>query len=181
MSSNLIARFDLPVTMCREIGRIIVRFAYVEHYLQGIIYMLVGVNRGIGKLAIREPRAIDRVELILDLIAVRDLIPPPKLQSKDFKEALEDAEDIRNLCAHGAWTWSAPHEAWAVMVERGQWQGVPKTDRVRRNKRLLPEGQIVRVSHLRTYVRGLDALALMLREIQANLEAQLKPSPQKHL
>lgn len=161
--------------MTREIGRVIVRFAYVEHYLQGIICMILDMERGIAKLALREPNATDRLELIFDLLAAKK-IERPQLDYKMMKEALEDAQDIRNVCAHCAWIWSEDYHAWTAVIERGQWAGIPKADRARRSKRLFPEGQIIRLETLQAYVRGLDALALMLRDFQSKIEVELKPS-----
>lgn len=161
--------------MCREIGRLIVRYAYVESYLQGIVYLLVGCNQGIGRLAIREPRARDRLELIRDLIAAKGLTQP----NADFKalsKAIEDAESMRNLCAHSPWTWSETENAWAVLVARGSWSHIPKSDKAQKNKRLFPEGKIIRQEHLTTYVKGMDGIVCELKSLQAKLQAQIQSS-----
>jgi hypothetical protein len=63
--------------MVREIGRVI-RFAYLEQYLQHIIYMLRGTPAGIGRVAVRESgRLVDRLELVLDLVAAKGWQPNP--------------------------------------------------------------------------------------------------------
>ena len=176
MSHHRIAQYDLPASMCREIGRLLVRFAYVENYLQGIVYMLIGCDQGIGRLAVREPRATERLDLIRDLIAAKKL-KEPDLDFKSLRNALDDAEAMRNLCAHGAWTWLEEDNAWAVRVARGSWAQIPKTDRARRNKRIFPGGQIIRHQTLLTYVKGMDGLIDKLRALQTNLEAQLQSLP----
>jgi len=55
MARKKVVHYDLPAPMCRDIGRLMVRFAYVENYLQSIVYLLVGCDQGIGGLAIRDP------------------------------------------------------------------------------------------------------------------------------
>ena len=121
------ASFDLPATMVRERGRVIVRFAYLERYLQHIIYMLLETSAGIGRLAVREPnRLVDRLDLVLDIIAAKKLtIPKLDVELKILREAIEDAADMRNLCAHGTWMRVPDKGAWAVLVARGQWEGIP--------------------------------------------------------
>ena len=162
--------------MCRSIGRLVVRYAYMESYMQGIVYMLADVDGRVGRLIVREARSTDRLDLILDLVALKEL-KVPEIDFKQLREAIEDAEDIRNLCAHGVWTFSDEHRAWAVQVARGKWGNVPKYDRARRNKRVYPQGQIVRQPHLDTYNKGLEAIIAKLRQLQSELETQLaRPS-----
>lgn len=173
------ARTDLPASMLRDIGRLIVLYAHAEQYLQGIIYMLVGVDAGIGRLAVREPgRLTDRLDFLLDLMAAKKL-QPPDVDYKLLRKAIEGAMDMRNLCAHSTWIWSPEHKAYAVLVTRGQWADVPKSEMARRSKRLFPEGALVRASSLKVYLAGMQEIADDFRHIQASLEAQLRSSPEK--
>jgi len=176
MAREKVVHYDLPAPMCRDIGRLMVRFAYVENYLQGIVYLLVGCDQGIGRLAIREPRATDRLELILDLIAAKNLTQPD-IDFKTLRKALTDAEKMRNLCAHSAWTWAEERNSWALLVAQGQWPEIPKSDRARRNKRLFPEGSLIRRETIPLYVKTMDDIVLILKELQANLTEQLQSSP----
>ena len=103
--------YDLPDGLSLDMGRIVTRASYMQNYLQKIIYLLVGVQEEIGRIAIREPRTRDRIDMILDLIAVRNL-KVPDVDLKHLREVIDDAEDFRNLCAHGAWSYSAKHQSW---------------------------------------------------------------------
>jgi hypothetical protein len=168
------ASFDLPAAMSRDIGRLIIRYAYLEQYLQNVIYMVLGVEAGIGRLAVREPgRLTDKLDLLRDLIAAKKL-DEPDVDFKELRDAIEDAMDFRNLCAHSTWTWADNMEGWAVFVSRGQWTERPKTDRAARSKRLYPEGQVVRSNTLRSYVVGLAAIEKLFRGLQADLERQIR-------
>jgi len=84
---------------------------------------------------------------------------------------------MRNLCAHSAWTWAEEHNSWALLVAQGQWPEIPKSDRARRNKRLFPEGLLIRRETIPLYVKTMDDIVLILKELQANLEEQLQSSP----
>lgn len=178
MASKPIARYDLPATVCRDIGRIITRWAYVEHYLQNIVYMLIGVSQAIGRLAVREPRATDRLDLIRDLIAAKGLTEPD-VDYKALRLAMEDIEDLRNVTAHSIWHWSSQHQAWVVQIARGSWEGVNKTDRAKKSKRIAPEGQIIKSTTFAGYILGIDGIIQILKKMQANLEEQLAASDKK--
>lgn len=171
------AQFDLPATILRDVGRVIVRYAYLEQYLQHVIYMVLGVSAGVGRIAVREPgRLTDKLDLLRDLIAAKAL-KEPDVDFKELRAAIEDAMDFRNLCAHSTWTWAEDLKGWAVLVSRGQWTERPKSDRASRSKRLNPEGQVVRSDVLRGYVEGLAAIETMFRRVQADLEQQMKSAP----
>ena len=64
---------DLPANLCREIGRVIISFANLEHRLSVLLYVLMRIPPEIGRLAVREPRATDRFDLAMDLFGVRKL------------------------------------------------------------------------------------------------------------
>lgn len=161
--------------MCRDIGRIIVKWAYIEQYMQGLVYMAAKVSPEIGRLAVREPRLNERLDLILDLLHLRKLNTPP-IDYKVFREILSDLEDMRNVVAHSAWVWSDNPKGWAAHVARGNWEGIPRTDRSNRSKRTRPEGQLIKDGILKTYIDGADWLIAQLKEFQANLEVQIASS-----
>ncbi|WP_424955695.1 hypothetical protein [Hyphomicrobium sp. 1Nfss2.1] len=92
---------------------------------------------------------------------------------KMLREAIEDAEDIRNVLAHCAWLWLDDEQAWAVQIARGSWSNVPRSDRARRSKRIFPEGQLLRAQTLKSYVKGIDGIIGHLRQLQSAVENQL--------
>ena len=63
----------LSIALTREIGRVIVGHTLLEHCLSRITYKLIDVDPKIGRLAIREPRTADRLELIFDLTEVQGI------------------------------------------------------------------------------------------------------------
>src|SRR5262245_47175716 len=69
------ARYDLPALLNREIGRIVVRWAYFEHHIQKMIWAVAfdadPKGAALGRIAIQEPRAADRLDLLERVAAVR--------------------------------------------------------------------------------------------------------------
>jgi hypothetical protein len=65
---NQKTRFDLPSSLNREIGKIIVRWAHYEHYIQKIIWAICldGYEKGaaLGRVAIRETKPDEQLNLL---------------------------------------------------------------------------------------------------------------------
>src|SRR5262245_8794648 len=66
-----IATYQLPTAMSREIGRIMVRWAYFEHGVQEMNWGVANLPQSVGRIAMREPRVTDRLEMLADLIRLR--------------------------------------------------------------------------------------------------------------
>tara|TARA_R110002072_G_scaffold212834_2_gene370209 strand:+ start:332 stop:847 length:516 start_codon:yes stop_codon:yes gene_type:complete len=157
--------------MTREIGRVIVRFAYADHYSQGIIYMLVNVSRAIGRLAVREARLEERFELIQDLAGVRGF-PIGSVDIKEMSKRIQRIAKNRNLYAHGSWAYSDSLSCWAVMVTTGKWTQQDERHDVKGRKKIQPEGQVVELSDIRAVTSEIDAFIKDLRVLQRELEDQ---------
>jgi hypothetical protein len=129
-----IAKYALPPAHCREIGRTIVRCAYLEHYVQGIVYMLINLDRAEGRIAIREPRLPDRLEMVSELAYVMD-IPIDNELLESMKARAEELLKMRDLFAHGIWMYSEPDGAWAVQLTRGNWPKVSHEKKPRHHRK----------------------------------------------
>lgn len=179
-SQNHTACFDMPPSISREVGRIITRSGYLQNHIQKTIYLLAGVSEEIGRVSIREPRLSDRIEMILDLIAIRKL-KTPDVDFKHVKGVIDDAEEFRNLCAHGAWACLAERGTWVVQVTRGSWPDRDKNDRAKRSKRISPQGQIIEKGLFADYVERYEQLIAVARNIRGELLQQLAALPQIQL
>jgi hypothetical protein len=92
---------NLSPLLCREIGRVITRHAYLEWRLSKIIYALLSVGPKEGRLAVREPRATDRLVLIRDLVHLKGLEIRADLDL--LAEAIDSVTRQRDQLAHGIW------------------------------------------------------------------------------
>lgn len=82
------------------IGKIMVDYAYFEHCLSSIIYVLMNINPKAGRIAIRSPSAVDSLEIISDLLNLSGA----KIENyKCIKQDTETVQVKRNQIAHGIW------------------------------------------------------------------------------
>lgn len=130
---------DLPASLSREIGRVIVAYAAMEMVLSKIIYALLGVGPKEGRLAIREPRALDRFELIRDLANLSGIAdyPGTKLLAEGIKEVMIQRDQL----AHGVWVRHPETGKLLLRLTKGQWQPV-KGQRGNTKRLVKPEGII---------------------------------------
>lgn len=158
------ARYDLPKDMSAGIGRIITRWSYAETKIQTIIYELLYVEDAVGRIAVREPRVIDRLSMILDLMEAEDARFEPDMLAA-YKAIRKDAEDlgfVRDLCAHGSWSYSREHKSWCVTNTRGSWeQGQGITGK----KRIKPEGLLFDPTALISVAREIEVFIEKLSEL----------------
>jgi hypothetical protein len=105
MSHTVTAALDLPASLFREIGRVISAHSVVELSLSNIVYDLAGVDSKIGRLAIREPRAADRIDPIIKMMALKKI--PLRWTMKALRKALrkevEKGAKRQEWLTHGVW------------------------------------------------------------------------------
>ena len=160
-----------PATLCREIGRIITRWAYLENYIQRTVWMVLGVSEEECRLAVREPRLRDRLELISDLAHIYGL----KIDSsliKSMNIAIDKSVELRDAIAHGVWSYAHDHRLWALTVTKGSWddQKRPKTER---KKKVFPEGLLANVEAARRTVSEIDAIISDAKSLHVSLAEQI--------
>ena len=66
------AKYNLPASISREIGQIIVHWAHFEHIVQEMVWQTMQVSQQVGRIAVREPRVTDRLEMLRDLVKLRN-------------------------------------------------------------------------------------------------------------
>jgi hypothetical protein len=101
MTDVVRAVLDLPASLLREIGRVITAHSVVELYLNNIVYDLIGLDPTIGRLAVREPRAADRVDLIAKLMTLKGFTTT--IDMKELRKTIDKCTTERDQLAHGVW------------------------------------------------------------------------------
>jgi hypothetical protein len=166
-----VARYDLPPSLSREIGRIIVHWAHFEHLVQDMVWQTIQVTHAVGRTAVREPRVTDRLEMLRDLIKLRNAQWDDVL----FKSILERAKLItarRDLLAHGIWgnhtggLWQMD-DIWPVQLARGSW---PKNtaELVEGSKKVMPEMIPMELQKLRATTSEIVQLIADLKAFRAS-------------
>jgi hypothetical protein len=169
---------NIPVSLSREIGRIIVKWAFLENYVQRTVCMVTGITLEEGAFVLREPRLEDRLQMLVDIVELRGL----RLNDTHFKavqQNVADSAEIRNLCAHGAWAFVPRERQWAVRNTQGSWsdrQHLPKT---LRKKKVLAEGLLLDVDSLRIISTQLEQAINHAMLLHDDLFEQILASPDK--
>lgn len=153
----------LPAAMNREIGRIIVHWAYFEHCIQDMVWQTIGVSQAVGRVSVREPKVTDRLEMLRELLTLRQGSWDDKL----YKSICERATLLgskRHLVAHGIWGKS-PAGEWTVQLTRGSWPRDAK-EHVAGSKKITPEAVLMDASRLSTARSDIQSLIEDLKKLR---------------
>lgn len=170
------ARSDLPAPMCREIGRIIVRWAHFESHVQGLVWLMLRLDAPMGRIAVRDPRVSEKLDMILDLAVLRGWKLDLALR-KSIRIRSEALSRTRDLLAHGLWAHIASHNEWRVEDTRGQWSKHPDLARSgapQGSRRIESEAILMTVDGLKEIVAE---IALLFADIKKLQESVLEPQP----
>ena len=167
------ADYRIPAPYCREIGRIIVRWAYLEDLIQYIVWDLLHLDEAYGRLAVRDPRITDRLNMVRDLAALRK----SAIDSKEFKFIYDQAErlaTLRDHVAHGIWM-KAPDGEWKIERTRGFHPKDVSPEKL--SRRIEPDALHADLNGLRSIVAGIDALISKIQPIYTRVhEARPRPA-----
>ncbi|MCI5112069.1 MAG: hypothetical protein MRY75_16075 [Marivita sp.] len=167
---------DLPDDMLTAIGQVIVEYAFLELQLSRIIYDLLAVDPKAGRLAVREPRASDRLDVIFDLCALRGV--SIEEEKNPLKKALEFSVSQRDRIAHGIWVFDEESGDHMLRITRGSW---PKSPGEKRRRKRIVEPEAVTLTPQNIFdiavtINHASRYAVQMRE---EIQAQLRSSHEK--
>jgi hypothetical protein len=168
------AGYDLPASLSRSIGRVIVRWAYIEHKAQQLVRALAQITHPIGRIVAREPRLEDRITIIEQLAEFRGI----ELNQDGIASLREGTKLIaakRHILAHGI--WHKERGAWCLEISRGQWED---EDSPTRHKSILPESIPVTENDLAIILDGIGILDELLDIIGLQIFAKIQAPPELH-
>lgn len=150
------ASYELPTSLCREIGRITVRWAFFERYLKAISWEFLGVDAALGRISIRDPKPKQLLEMVRDIAIIQKI----EIDSASLKNMLEHVETIsseRDLITHGIWMHIDGE--WNIQRVAGNWpkQQVAK-EAPTGSRRVLPEGVVMSVTKLQSLASKIEKL-----------------------
>lgn len=162
-------RRRLPAAHCREIGRIITRWAFLEWRLRNVAYILLNVSPKQGRLAIREPRATDYLTMLQDLMDLAKVKVTADFAA--FHKLLEVLGNHRDRLAHGIWIRHPDFKEPILQLTKGSWRPDPTGPKAKRV--ISPEGALIRLRELREFVplidRAIDSSARLELEVSRAL------------
>ena len=153
------------------------RWAFLEWRLKNVAYRLLGVNPKEGRVAIREPRAEDYLDMLQDLILIKSL--KIEFDFKEFKRVINILEGHRNRLAHGVWIKHPSHRSPVLQLTKGKWQPDPTNPKIRAKRVVEPEGVLIRLTELRQFAPLIDAAAKGVEQLEQAVALALEASPQK--
>lgn len=110
---------ELPNEIATLVGHVIVSFARLEHSLSWISGLLMQLNKPEARIALRKPRATERLDMAVDLFAIKDI--PLKTDTKMLRETISKALGKRDILAHSIWLRHPKTGELFVQLTRGQW------------------------------------------------------------
>ncbi len=133
----------------------------------------MGVDPKLGRIAVRDPRIDDRIEMIGDIAYLRKLQVDPKALDILEKRANEVLR-WRDLLAHGIWI---PKDDGGWMLQNLSGLYPKDHEAEHRKRRINPEGINVDIDGLLSVADGTLHLIEAAIEIRQMIQAQLPPSP----
>jgi hypothetical protein len=137
-------RVHLPAAWLKEIGQIITFYSFYEYGLRRAIYLVLGINPKQGRIAVRELRGQEQVDMLANLLMLADIKPPTDLKTIERLTKSYNAE--RDRLAHCIWMFDArfPKSFYALNT-RSTW----KPEGVKIPRSIHPEGIYYSLDRLR--------------------------------
>jgi hypothetical protein len=129
------AQYVLPASFSREIGRIMVHWAYFEHVIRHIAWDIIGVDHSMGRIAIRDPRIDDHLDMLVDIAYLKKLsLDATRIGT--LKKKASGVQRWRDVLGHGVWLPRG--DRWLLQMTSGQY---PKNlEAEHRKRRVNPRG-----------------------------------------
>jgi hypothetical protein len=172
------AVYSLPTRLAREIGRFITTWAYFEHFIQALVWNCLNLSAEAGRIAIREPRLTDRIDMILDLADSENILLD-EILLLSIKKAAAPLATWRHLMAHGLWMKDGPH--YHVLLTRGTWdrlqEEIPNYPKGKKSK--YPQGILITPEIVRSWREETESILEQIKKVGDNETKIPEPSPQK--
>lgn len=110
---------DLPDDIAAGIGRVMVGTSKLEHKLTSLIGLVLQLDKAEVRLAIRQPRIEERLDVILELFSLKGL--EPDFDFTEFRKTLIDVGRRRHRLAHGIWLQTPDTGELFLRLARGSW------------------------------------------------------------
>lgn len=166
----------LPPSVSREVGRVIQRYALLEHRFFILIYGLLRIDQKLGRVAVREARGKDLVDVVRILMEAHGQIPLKPWWQKLHKK-MESAATQRDLLAHGIWVRHPTTKQIFLRVTRGNWQ--PDGAQGKVSRKIKPEGVPFGPTESRAALAVIREISEMQMVLRREVDAWLKASRKK--
>lgn len=159
---NLKIVVELPARYPREIGRIVTHWGYAEWRLHQIAYRLLAVSPKVGRIAIREPKEPQYVDMIEELMELDSIpVPPPVAQVRSM---LQNWGLWRNRVTHGIWVRHPTTKQLMVQATTGQWDRGKLDPGQTLSRKILPEAIPIDLAKLQEIDTNIKVMVVHLEK-----------------
>lgn len=167
---------ELPEELAALIGHIMVGYAKLEHKLTMMAGLILQLNKAEVRVALRMPRASERLEMIFDLFAIKDIYP--NVDGVALAEAVTKATSNRDLLAHSLWLQHPESGQLYLRMTRGAWpKDLTRGERVTRA--IYPQSIPYDATTCREALKHLATTLEGVERLGAELDVALLSSPEK--
>ena len=167
---------ELPAAMSEILGRIITVHSVLEHKLTSLSVILLQLNKGEARIAVREPKTVDRLDMALDLFAIKDIEVQSDTQA--IREAVGKATAERNKIAHGLWLKHPGTGQVYLRIARGQWsKDLTRGERV--SRAIYPQSVPFGVKDCKAILEQVLHALKLVDELGKEIDIALQSSPEK--
>lgn len=145
---------DLPMSVFREIGRVVVYHAFLEYAMSRPAYDLLNINPKQGRVAVREPRGHEIFDMVKDLAFIDGIELHKNYQL--LQDSLEACKKQRDQLAHGIWLRDPKTDQLFLRLLGGSWQPDPKM-RGKIRRRINPQGAEYGLPEIRSTLEMIQA------------------------
>lgn len=167
---------DLPDPLNALIGRIAVGHSKIEYKLTSLSALLLQLNKAEARIALRMPRLVDRLDMALDLFAIRGI--GLMADTTALRTLLETAATRRDAVIHGLWLQHPDSGEIYLRLSRGAW---PKdlTGNERISRTIYPQSVIYGEADCQETLRILDECLTSVDQLGAALDQALNLFPDR--
>jgi hypothetical protein len=164
----------LPPSISREIGRACTYHALIEWLLNRITYQLLGVSDLCGRIAVREPRITDRIDMIIDLMKIRE-IEVPEINLNELRGILGECSTKRDALAHGIWVKDPKTKQLFLRLSGGTWS--PPGTRGKVKRRIDLEAHEFDAHEASLWTAHIEATMKTIKTLHDRIKARLSELP----
>lgn len=166
----------IPYNIAATLGRINVCYSLIEHKLSSLAALILQINKAEMRIALRMPRAVDRLDIVLDLFAVKAI--PISENISNLRTQLDEACSRRDNLAHGLWLKHPDTDVLYLRLTRGKW---PKdlTNGQKIARTVFPQSIPIDLAYCKEALALCESVIKSVDRLGAELDAALQSSPEK--
>ena len=166
----------IPYHIAATLGRITVCYSLIEHRLSSLAALILQINKAEMRIALRMPRAVDRLDIVLDLFAVKAI--PISEDTYELRIQLTKVCSRRDNLAHGLWLKHPDTGVLHLRLTRGQWpKDITKGEKIARS--VFPQSIPIDLAYCKETLTLCESVLKSVDKLGAEFDAALQSSPEK--